>query len=69
MHYSGCAYGGFPMGMIYQVIIFIIFFLVFWWLIKNSSKQDSASEELKKRLAKGEITSKEYKKLKKEIEE
>lgn len=61
-------------GWIFQLIIFVIFFLVVWWLLKNNSlktvpqKQETPMEILKRRLASGEITKKEFETLKKEID-
>jgi putative membrane protein len=59
-------------GWILQVLIFVLFFLIVWWLMKSGrftqQQQETAEEILKKRLAKGEITKKEYDSLKKEIE-
>lgn len=58
-------------GWLFQLIIFAVFFLVVWWLLKsNNFRKDEGtpSEILKKRLAKGEITKKQYEELKKEIE-
>lgn len=70
----GCPYSGFGMGYgwLYQILIFVLFFGVVWWLLKNQPMQKSVSIEkpidiLKRRLAKGEITQKEFESLKKEI--
>ncbi len=79
MHYSaGFGTGIFGWHMTFQIvtqlIILILFLLVVWWLLKGNvliptknQKTESASDILKKRLAKGEITAKEYHELKKEI--
>jgi putative membrane protein len=58
-------------GWLIQIFIFIAFFLVVWWLIKEQPKQvrkERPLEILKRRLASGEITKKEFEDLKKEIE-
>lgn len=58
-------------GWLIQIFIFIVFFLVVWWLIKGQPKQvkkERPSDILKRRLATGEITKKEFEDLKKEIE-
>ncbi len=61
-------------GWIFQIVIILLLFLVIWWMMKGSGnfgfkcKNETALEILKKRLAKGEITQKEFHKLKKEIE-
>ena len=67
---------GIGYGWIVQIVIFILFFLVVWWLMKNNSSafaqqkapNESPMDILKKRLAKGEITKKEFEELKKDIE-
>jgi putative membrane protein len=69
----GMGYGmGF--GFIFQLLIFVLFFLIVWWLIRSVPTMGIAKSEkpldiLKRRLAKGEITRKEYEELKKEVEE
>jgi len=70
MHYNYI--GGMGIGFFYQLLIFAIFFLVVWWLIKSNPSlgkkgASNPSEILKMRLAKGEISKKEYEELKKEI--
>jgi putative membrane protein len=76
MMYDNCMGGGF-MGMgygwLFQILIFVAFFLVVWWVIKSSTgkseiKQSKPIDILKRRLAKGEITKKQFEELKKEIE-
>jgi putative membrane protein len=71
-----CPYGFMGMGgygWIFQLLIFIGFFLIVWWLLKGTPGLTSGAKEkpldiLKRRLARGEITKKEYEILKKEIE-
>ncbi len=72
MHFLGHVFMGF--GWLFQIIIIILFFLVVLWLLRSSGsfgfkcfKNESALDILKKRLAKGEISMKEYENLKKEI--
>lgn len=70
---NGCMHSGFGMyAWLIQLVIFIGFFLVVWWLLKSSKPAQKPREKpmdvLKKRLAKGEISKKEYENLKKEIE-
>jgi len=63
---------GTGMGWVYQLIILILFFLVVYWLVKdsgNKGRNESALDVLKRRLASGEITEKEYHRIKKEIQE
>lgn len=55
-------------GLLLQLILFITFLGIVYWVINSSKiKEESAEEILKKRLAKGEITKKEYNELKKEL--
>ena len=57
-------------GFILQVILFIIFLYIIYWVLKSGKMGlDSPEDILKKRLAKGEITKKEYLDLLKEIKE
>ena len=72
MHYYGMGYG-MVWGWLFQILILVLFFWVVWWIIKGNkfgfgSGNESAADILKKRLAKGDISQKEYEKLKKEIE-
>ena len=69
-------YGGMGFGfMFFQFFIFIAIFIVIWWLLRDGLQKTQFTKRestplliLKKRLAKGEITIKEFEKLKKEIE-
>ena len=72
-----CPFGYHPWGMgfgfLFTILIFVVFFLVVWWLLKsnglgNTITRDSPMDILKKRLARGEISKKEYEELKKEIQ-
>ena len=66
---GGMFFPGF--GIFLQLIIFIGFLTIIYWVIKsgNNGKASLSPEEiLKIRLAKGEITKKEYQDLKKELE-
>ncbi len=71
MDYMYYGHGGMGFGWIYQLLIFILFVGVMFWIL-NSNKQNysnkSALDILNERLAKGEISVKEYKELKKELE-
>ena len=49
-------------------LILVLFFAVIWWIVKGKFSSESPGEILKKRLASGEITMKEYEKLKREIQ-
>lgn len=69
-------YGGGMYGFyLFQLLIFISIFVIIWWLLKDGLQKVSQSNKnnktplaiLKERLAKGEITIKEFEKLKKEI--
>jgi putative membrane protein len=73
---QGTGFLGMGYGWILQIVVFMLFFLVVWWLLKSNSpsikgegrKVESPTEILKRRLATGEITKKEYYELKEEIE-
>ena len=72
--FMGTHMGMFGFGWLFQILIFVIFFLVVWWLLRTSQAPSQPNDEdpieiLKRRLAKGEITKKQYEELKKEIEE
>jgi len=58
-------------GWLFQLLIFIVFFAVVWWLLR-SNRQEAVREKpldiLKRRLAEGEITRKEFEELKRELE-
>lgn len=74
MNSYGMGYGFMGFGWLFQLVILVLFFAVVWWMLKSSSSfgfragGETAMDILKKRLAKGEIDSKEFEKLKKEIE-
>lgn len=75
MHYYGMGYGYIGLGWLFQILILILFFWVIWWVLKSSrsfgfrASNETAMEILKKRLASGEISEKEYQRLKREIED
>lgn len=55
-------------GLLLQIIILILVILIIIWVLKSGKVNNETPEEiLKKRLAKGEITKKEYNELLKEI--
>lgn len=71
----GMGYGFMGVGWLFQLLIVLFFVLVVWWLVRNASsfgfrtdKGEKAIDILKKRLATGEINTKEYERLKREIE-
>lgn len=59
---------------LWTLVILALFFLIIWWILKGSNGfgfrlgNETALDILKKRLARGEINDKEFRKLKKEIE-
>jgi len=75
MGMMGQGYGLYGYGWIFNVLILIVLLLVIWWVLrqgkmgsaKTPKKTESPGEILKRRLAEGEITVKEYKELKKEV--
>lgn len=67
--------GFFGYGWLIQLLIFIGFFFIVWWLIKDkripsegAGPREKPIEILKRRFASGELTKKEFDRLKKEIE-
>ncbi len=66
---SGYLHLFFPgFGIIMQLILLVVFLSIIYWVIKSGKINDMDAEEiLKKRLAKGEISKKEYKELLEEI--
>ena len=68
MAYGSCYLGIPGLGLAIQLVIFVLFFLVVYWILKGSGKNAGTPLEiLKKRLARGEVTLKEFSELKKEI--
>ncbi len=61
-------------GWFFQLLILVLFLLVAWWLLKSSGsfgfriRNETAVDILNKRLASGQLSQEEYKKLKREIE-
>ena len=55
-----------PYSWIFQLLILIAVGLIIYWVIKGN-KRESAIDIVKKRYAKGEITEKEFKKIKREL--
>ncbi|MEK6943707.1 MAG: SHOCT domain-containing protein [Nanoarchaeota archaeon] len=73
MAYGTCPmmgnYFGIGFGWIYHLLIIVLFFAVIWWMLNGKNCRNQTAEQiLRKRLASGEISSKEYNRLKKEIE-
>ena len=62
-------FGWFGFGFIFMLIFWGLIIWLIVWIIKNYSKShsDSASEILKKRFAKGEITKKEFERIRKDL--
>jgi putative membrane protein len=70
----GGTYAGIGFGWLFQILMFVAFFLIVWMVIKSNpnlgkSTKGKPIDILRRRLAKGEITKKEYEELKKEIED
>lgn len=56
-----------PYGWIFQLLILVLVGLVIYWVLRGNRKE-SAVDIAKKRYAKGEISGKELRKIKKELE-
>lgn len=55
-------------GLLLQLVIFVGFLAIIYWVIKSGNIGNETAESiLKKRLAKGEITKKEFNDLMKQI--
>lgn len=69
MNNYGLGHMFFPgFGIFLQLIVFMIFIGVIYWVLKSGNiHNDTPHQILKKRLAKGEITKKEYNELLKEL--
>ena len=55
-------------GFILQILLFIGFLMIIYWVLKSGNLNNSPKDILKKRLAKGEISKKEYTDLLSEID-
>jgi len=55
-----------PYSWVFQLLILIAVGLIIYWVFKGN-KKESAMDIVRKRYAKGEITEKEFKKIKKEL--
>jgi len=55
-----------PYAWVFQLLILVAIGLIVYWVIRGSGKE-SALDIVKKRYAKGEISEKEFKKIKREI--
>ena len=55
-----------PYSWVFQLLILIAVGLIIYWVVRGN-KKESAMDIVKKRYAKGEITEKEFKKIKKEL--
>ena len=54
-------------GWFFQLLILAALFLIVYWIIKGDGTKETAMDIVKKRYAKGEITEREFLKLKKEL--
>jgi putative membrane protein len=67
--YIAQAAGLYGYGWLFEIVILILLFLIFYWIINSMHKKESAMDILKRRYASGELSSKEYSSLKKDITE
>lgn len=58
---------GFGYGFWIQILILIAFFAVIWWVMKGQQLIQTPTQILENRLARGEITKKEFDDLKKSL--
>lgn len=76
---EGCMLGGrgifMGYGWVFQLLILLLLALIFWWLLRGqqfgyaANTKQTPLEIIKRRYAAGEITKKEYERLKKELGE
>ena len=59
---------GMPRMIFYQIFIIIAIFFVLYWMFRNNKNQDSAIEILRKRYVNGEISEKEFLRIKKDLD-
>jgi len=59
---------GLPRGFFFQILILAAFGLIMYWIFRNNKGKETAEDVLKKRYAAGEITKKEFLKIKKDID-
>jgi len=55
-----------PYGWVFQLLILVAVGLIIYWVIKGN-KKESAMDIVRKRYAKGEISEREFHKIKKEL--
>ena len=55
-----------PYSWVFQLLILVAVGFIIYWVFKGN-KKESAMDIVKKRYAKGEITEKEFKKIKKDL--
>lgn len=75
---SGCLLANNPLhgyGWVFQILILLLLILVFWWLLRGqrfgyaANTKETPLEIAKRRYAAGEISKKEYDKLRRELRE
>lgn len=65
--YMAQATGMYGYGWLIEIVILIAFFFLVYWIINSFQKKEGAIDILNRRYAQGELSSKEYSKLKKDI--
>jgi uncharacterized membrane protein len=68
MAYVCGMHSGLGPGILYQLLILAAFMLIVVWLLRSQKPREPAKDILRRRLASGEITKKEYDRLLKDIE-
>lgn len=59
---------GMPKMIFYQILVIIAIFFVLYWMFRNNKDHDSAIEILKRRYVNGEISKKEFLRIKKDLD-
>ena len=66
-NFLGLGWLGMIIMALFWIIIIAAVFYLFYWLLRQGVEKEDAHEILKKRYARGEISEKEFRKMKKEL--
>ena len=66
-NFLGLGWLGMIIMALFWIVIIAAVFYIFYWLLRQGLEKEDAHEILKKRYARGEISEKEFRKMKKEL--